>query len=48
MTLPPETRYEIAFPLDLRPESDREALLRSLRAEGFTRVAVGRRDPPPG
>ena len=40
-TLPPETRYEIAFPLDLRPESDREALLRSLRAGGFTRIAAG-------
>ena len=39
--LPPETRYEIAFPLDLRPESDREALLRSLRAGGFTRIAAG-------
>lgn len=39
--LPAGTRYEIAFPLDLRPDSDREALLRSLGAEGFTRVAVG-------
>jgi excinuclease ABC subunit A len=39
--LPPETRYEIAFPLDLRPESDREALLRSLRAGGFTRITTG-------
>ncbi len=39
--LPADTRYEIAFPLDLRPESDRGALLRSLRAEGFTRIAVG-------
>ncbi len=39
--LPAGTRYEIAFPLDLRPETDREALLRSLRAEGFTRIAVG-------
>jgi excinuclease ABC subunit A len=38
--LPPDTRYEIAFPLDVRPASDREALLRSLRAEGFTRVAT--------
>jgi excinuclease ABC subunit A len=39
--LPPESRYEIAFPLDLRPESDREALIRTLRAEGFTRIATG-------
>ncbi len=37
--LPDGTRYEIAFPLDLRPETDRTALVRSLRAEGFTRIA---------
>jgi excinuclease ABC subunit A len=39
--LPPDTRYEIAFPLDLRAESDRDALLRSLRIQGFTRITVG-------
>src|SRR5262249_49665897 len=41
--LAPDTRYEIAFPLDLRPESDVEALLQSLRAEGFTRITSGGR-----
>jgi excinuclease ABC subunit A len=41
--LPANTRYEVAFPLDLRPESDREALSRSLRADGFTRIAIGGR-----
>ncbi len=40
--LPPETRYEIAFPVDLRPDSDVERLTRSLRAEGFTRIHAGR------
>ena len=39
--LPEGTRYEIAFPMDLRPESDRDALLRTLNAEGFTRIASG-------
>ncbi len=38
--LPEGTRYEVAFPLDLRPESDRAALVQALRAEGFTRLAV--------
>jgi excinuclease ABC subunit A len=38
--LPPETRYEIAFPMDLRPESDRDALLSGLRAQGFTRIVL--------
>jgi excinuclease ABC subunit A len=33
------TRYEIAFPLDLRPETDRPALVQALRAEGFARIA---------
>jgi excinuclease ABC subunit A len=41
--LPPETRYEIAFPVDLRPESDVAAVLRSLQAEGFTRIVSGGR-----
>jgi excinuclease ABC subunit A len=37
------TRYEIAFPLDLRPETDRAALIRSLREQGFVRIrAEGR------
>ncbi len=39
--LRPETRYEIGFPVELRPETDREALVRSLRAEGFNRIASG-------
>ena len=34
-------RYLVAFPLDLRPDSDRSALADSLRAEGFTRVRAG-------
>ena len=38
--LPAETRYEIAFPMDLRPESDREALINASRAQGFTRIAL--------
>ena len=39
-TLPAETRYEIAFPLDLRPDSDRQALVTMLRSQGFTRISV--------
>jgi excinuclease ABC subunit A len=39
--LPADTRYEIAFPVDLRPSTDRQALLRSLQAEGFTRLKQG-------
>jgi len=39
--LPPDTRYLIAFPLDVRPESDRSALADSLREDGFTRVRAG-------
>ena len=38
--LPEDTRYEIAFPLDIRPETDRAALFQSLRTEGFTRLAA--------
>jgi excinuclease ABC subunit A len=38
--LPQGTRYEVGFPLDLRPETDRAALARSLRAEGFTRIVL--------
>jgi excinuclease ABC subunit A len=39
-TWPEGTWYEIAFPLDLRPETDTAALVRSLMAEGFTRLRV--------
>ena len=35
------TRYLVAFPLDVRPDSDRSALAEALRSEGFTRVRVG-------
>jgi len=35
---PAGTRYEIAFPLEVRALTDRAALLRSLRAAGFTRL----------
>ena len=37
---PAGTRYEIGFPLEVRAATDRTALLRSLRAEGFTRLRV--------
>ncbi|GAC1474788.1 MAG: excinuclease ABC subunit UvrA [Isosphaeraceae bacterium] len=39
--LPEGARYLIAFPLDVRPESDRTALADSLREDGFTRVRTG-------
>ena len=39
--LPEGLRYLIAFPLEVRHESDRMALADALRAEGFTRVALG-------
>ncbi len=35
---PAGTRYEIAFPLEIRARTDRTGLLRSLRALGFTRL----------
>src|SRR5262249_6175686 len=38
--LPAGTRYAIAFPLDIRPETDRTTLAVALRAEGFTRITV--------
>src|SRR5581483_12016569 len=38
--LPERTRYMVAFPLDVRPESDRAALADLLREEGFVRVRV--------
>ncbi len=34
------TRYEIAFPLDVAPSTDRAALTRSLLSEGLTRLRV--------
>jgi excinuclease ABC subunit A len=37
---PDGTRYEIAFPVDVRSETDRAALARSLRAKGFARLRV--------
>ena len=45
--LPEETRYEIAFPLDIRPETDRAALIAVAPPQGFTRIAVGRASGPP-
>jgi len=38
--LPAGTRYEIAFPLEVRELTDRPALMRSLQAEGFTRLRL--------
>jgi excinuclease ABC subunit A len=38
--LPERTRYLIAFPLDVRPESDLAALADALREDGFMRVRV--------
>ena len=40
-TLPDGTRYLVAFPLDVRPDSDLAALADSLREDGFTRIRVG-------
>ena len=40
-TLPEDTRYEIGFPLDLRPDSDRQALVAMLRSQGFARISAG-------
>src|ERR687894_3231073 len=39
--LPERSRYLIAFPLEVRRESDRMALADALRADGFTRVVLG-------
>src|SRR4051812_14672687 len=39
--LPDGARYLVAFPLDVRPDSDRAALAEALVSEGFTRVRVG-------
>ena len=37
---PDRTRYLVAFPVEVRPDSDRQALADALRADGFTRVVV--------
>lgn len=47
-TFPPNSRYLIAFPFDVRPESDRQALADILREDGFTRVRVGGQVVPLG
>jgi len=39
--LPEGSRYLVAFPLDVRPDSDRAGLAEALREDGFTRVRVG-------
>ena len=36
--LPVGTRYLVAFPVEVRPESDRQALADALREDGFVRV----------
>src|SRR4051794_16010933 len=38
--LPERTRYQVAFPLDVRPESDRAALAAALLEDGLTRARV--------
>src|SRR4051794_37634645 len=38
--LPERTRYQVAFPPEVRPESDREALAAGLREDGFLRVRI--------
>jgi excinuclease ABC subunit A len=38
--LPQRTRYQVAFPMEVRPESDRAALAAALREDGFARVRV--------
>lgn len=37
---PEKTRYQIAFPLEVRPDSDRKALAAMLREDGFARIRV--------
>ena len=39
--LPEGSRYLVAFPYDVRPDSDLAALAEALREDGFTRVRVG-------
>jgi excinuclease ABC subunit A len=38
--LPEKTRYLVAFPMEIGPESDRAALADALREDGFVRVRV--------
>ncbi len=38
--LPERTRYMIAFPMEVLPDSDRRTLADSLREDGFTRIRV--------
>lgn len=39
--LPDRTRYQVAFPMEIGEETDRQALADSLRADGLLRVKVG-------
>jgi excinuclease ABC subunit A len=39
--LPARTRYQITFPFEVRPDSDRAALAAGLREDGFLRVRIG-------
>ena len=41
--LPADTAYEIAFPVDLKGESDLAAIAQNLVAQGFTRARLGAR-----
>ncbi len=41
--LPEGTRYLIGYPIDVRPETDLDALANLLREDGLTRVRVGSR-----
>ena len=41
--LPEGTRYLVAFPFDVRPDSNLPSLAEALREDGFTRVRVGGR-----
>jgi excinuclease ABC subunit A len=41
--LPGGSRYQVGFPLEIRPDSDRDALAAMLREDGFLRVRVGDR-----
>jgi excinuclease ABC subunit A len=40
-SLPEGTRYLVAFPFDVRPDSDLQALAEALREDGFTRIRAG-------
>jgi len=41
--MPEGARYQVGFPMEVRPETDRHALADALREEGFLRVRVGDR-----